>query len=113
MRDIVADSLPGTSAMIEFHDGYPPLAPTDGNRALLAVYDQASRDLGYGAVDAVDPRRAGAADVSFASGRIKGALCGLGLMGTGGHTVEETADLRTFTSQAQRAALLIWRLSRN
>jgi glutamate carboxypeptidase len=111
MREIVAESLPGTSAEIEFRDGYPPLAPTEGNRKLLEVYDQASRDLGYGPVEAVDPRRAGAADVSFCSGRVDGALCGLGLMGSGGHTEDETADLRTLTSQTQRAALLIWRLS--
>jgi glutamate carboxypeptidase len=111
MRAIVAESLPGTSASIEFSEGYPPLAPTDGNLALLEIYDQASRDLGFGPVEAVDPRRAGAADVSFCSGRVEGALCGLGLMGTGGHTLEETADLRTLSSQSQRAALLIWRLS--
>jgi glutamate carboxypeptidase len=42
---------------------------------------------------------------------VDGALCGLGLMGTGGHTELETADLRTLASQTQRAALLIWRLS--
>jgi len=110
MREIVAGSLPGTSAEIEFHDGYPPLAPTDGNRGLLSIYDQASRDLGLGEVSAVDPAKAGAADVSFCSGRVRGALCGLGLMGTGGHTVEETADLRTLPTQTARAALLIWRL---
>ena len=34
------------SAEIAFDDGYPPLAPTEGNRRLLAMYDQASRDLG-------------------------------------------------------------------
>jgi glutamate carboxypeptidase len=113
MTEIVATSLPGTSATIEFRDGYPPLAPIEGNRALLAIYDRASRDLGFGAVAAVDPARAGAADVSFASGRVDGALCGLGLMGTGGHTEEETADLRTFSSQAQRAALLIYRIVRD
>ena len=111
MREIVAESLPGTSATIEFRDGYPPLGPTEGNRRLLEVYDQASRDLGFGPVGPVDPARAGAADVSFCSGRVDGALCGLGLMGTGGHTLDETADLRTLSSQSQRAALLIWRLS--
>jgi glutamate carboxypeptidase len=111
MRRIVAESLPGTSASIEFRDGYPPLAPTEGNRRLLALYDAASRDLGFGPVAAVDPEDAGAADVSFTSGRVRGALCGLGLMGTGGHTENETADLRTLNSQAQRAALLIWRLA--
>jgi glutamate carboxypeptidase len=111
MQAIAADSLPGTSAVLEFGEGYPPLAPTDGNRRLLEVYGEASEDLGHGPVTAVDPARAGAADVSFASGLVDGALCGLGLMGTGGHTELETADLRTLASQTQRAALLIWRLS--
>jgi glutamate carboxypeptidase len=110
MRDIVSQHLPGTSAKIEFTEGYPPLAPTDGNRRLLSMYDQASRDLGFGAVRAVDPRDAGAADISFTAGRVEMALDGLGLMGTGGHTVEETADLATLPSQAKRAALLMYRL---
>ena len=42
-------------ATITFGEGYPPLAPTDGNAKLLAVYDRASRDLGFGPVTAVDP----------------------------------------------------------
>lgn len=110
MRDIVARHLPGTSAEIEFTDGYPPLAPTDGNRRLLSLYDEASRDLGFGPVTAVNPRDAGAADISFTAGRVAMALDGIGLMGTGGHTVEETADLRTLPSQTKRAALLMYRL---
>ena len=110
MRKIVAQHLPGTSAKIEFTDGYPPLAPTDGNRRLLSLYDQASRDLGFGAVTAVNPRDAGAADISFTAGRVAMALDGIGLMGTGGHTVEETADLTTLPSQTKRAALLMYRL---
>ena len=47
---IVAASLPQTAATITFDDGYPPLAPTAGNERLLAMYDQASRDLGLGPV---------------------------------------------------------------
>ena len=43
--------LPKTTAEITFDDGYPPMAPTDGNRRLLAMYDRASRDLGFGPVD--------------------------------------------------------------
>src|SRR5690606_18561974 len=45
-EEVVAASLPGTSRAISFEEGYPPLAPTDGNRRLLALYDQISRDLG-------------------------------------------------------------------
>ena len=43
MRAIVAASLPKTSATISFTDGMPSMAPTDGNRALLATLDQVSR----------------------------------------------------------------------
>ena len=70
-----------------------------------------SRDLGHGPVTAVDPRKAGAADVSFTSGRVLAALDGLGLMGTGGHTVDGIADLKTLTSQTERAAVLLLRIA--
>src|SRR6476620_1149628 len=46
MSAIVAQSLPHTQATIAFDEGYPAMAPTDGNRRLLALYDQASRDIG-------------------------------------------------------------------
>ncbi len=113
MRRIVASHLPLTTAEIEFRDSYPPLAPSAGNRALLARYDEASRDLGLGPVRAVNPAKAGAADISFADGRVDYAIDGVGLMGSGGHTVHETADLRTLPSQAKRMALLLTRLARD
>jgi len=39
-------------------------------------------------------------------------LDGIGLMGTGGHTVEEIADLTTLPMQTARAAVLLHRLGR-
>ena len=111
MRRVVAAHLPGTDARIAFEDGYPPLAPSDGNRRLLAMFDQVSRDLGHGPVTAVDPARAGAADISFTEGRVEMALDGLGLMGHDDHSSGETADLRTFTLQAARVAVLLSRLT--
>lgn len=110
MEAIVKTSLPHTEAMITFEDGYPPLAPTEGNRKLLALYDQASRDIGAGTVTAVDPDRAGAADVSFVAGQVKMILDGVGLMGSNDHTVKETADLQTLPSQTKRAAVFLLRL---
>ncbi|MEZ5559216.1 MAG: M20/M25/M40 family metallo-hydrolase [Pseudomonadales bacterium] len=110
MQEIVAAHLPGTSAELRFEDGYPPLAPSDGNRRLLDAYSAVSEALGYGPVAAVDPAAAGAADISFTAGRVDMALDGLGLMGSGGHTVTETADLDTLGSQTQRAAVLMYRL---
>lgn len=111
MQQIVARHLPLTTATIEFDDGYPPMAPTAGNRRLLAMYDQASRDLGYGPVAAVDPSRAGAADVSFVASKVPMIIDGVGLSGHDDHTEKETADLRMLAPLTKRAALLIYRLT--
>jgi glutamate carboxypeptidase len=112
MKEIVAASLPHTHSDITFDEGYPPMAPTEGNAKLLAMYDQASRDLGFGTVTAVSPDRAGAADVSFVAGEVKSILDGVGLMGHDDHTTKETADLSTLPSQTKRAAVLLHRIGR-
>jgi glutamate carboxypeptidase len=113
MRKIVAESLPQAKAEITFVDNYPPMAPTEGNRRLLERYDRVSRDLGFGPVTAVNPRNAGAADVSFAADHVEMAIDGLGLLGGGAHTPEEFADLRKFQIQAQRLAVLLYRLGKD
>jgi glutamate carboxypeptidase len=110
MESIVAASLPHTHASIVFDEGYPPMAPTEGNAQLLALYDQVSRDLGFGAVTAVSPDRAGAADVSFVAGEVKAIIDGVGLMGHDDHTATETADLSTLASQTKRMAVLLHRI---
>ena len=110
MSAITNRNLPHTSASITFEDTYPPMAPTEGNRNLMKLYSDVSCDLGLGQVTAVDPRNAGAADISFAADHVEMALDGLGLMGEGGHTIDETADLRTLPTQAKRAAVLMYRL---
>jgi glutamate carboxypeptidase len=112
MRAIAARSLPHTSSQITFSDGYPPLAPTDGNRRLLAAYDEVSRELGYGRVIAVDPMRAGAADVSFTAPYVSAALDALGLAGWDDHTDKEAANLRMFAPLTKRAAVFLFRLSK-
>ena len=115
MIGITKTSYNGTSAEIIFGDGgYPPLASTNGNNSLLEKYSQVSVDLGYGEVNAVNPRNAGAADISFTSGHVEMAIDGLGL--TGGdddHTIRETGNLNHLAVQAKRAAVLIYRLCYN
>ncbi len=109
MRVIVSDNLPRTSAEITFRDSYPPMAPTAGNLELLERLDQVSRDLGMGPIEAVDPGKRGAADISFAA-QHTAALGGLGVVGRGAHTPDETVDLRSIPAMAKRAALLVHRL---
>lgn len=111
MRRIVGQNLPQTSAEITFTEGYPAMSPSEENRALLEIYDQISRDLGYGAVRPFDPGARGAADISFVAPYIPG-LDGLGPHGSGSHTVDETIDLQSLPKATKRAALLIYRLTR-
>lgn len=111
MRDIVSKNLPKTSAQIEFEDGYPAMSPTEGNTRILNMLDQTSRDLGYAPITAFDPGARGAGDISFAA-EYDDCLDGLGAMGNGGHTPDEDVDLATIPQQIQRAAILIYRLTR-
>lgn len=109
MREIVANNLPMTSAEISFIDSYPAMPPSAGNKALLEVLNQVSIDMGQGGVEAWDPGRRGAADVSFVAQYVD-CLDGLGTMGSGAHTPEETVNLNTIEALTARAAILIYRL---
>jgi glutamate carboxypeptidase len=112
MKSVVAAMpLAQTKATLTFEDGYPSMPPTPGNARVLAEYDRASRELGSGAVTAVSPDRAGAADVSFVAAYVKNILDGIGLMGRDDHSPAETADLTTLPSQTKRAAILMHRLN--
>lgn len=110
MRAIVEQgNLPQTSAQIRFGDSYPPMSPRPENYELLAQYDEISRALGFGAVEAHDPRRRGAADISFVAPIIPG-LDGLGPWGRGGHTPDEDVNLNSIPTATARAAILMYRL---
>ena len=109
MRAVVARNLPQTSAEITFTDSYPAMPPTAENEALLAQLNQVSLDLNQGRVLAYDPGKRGAADTSFVANYVA-CLDGLGTMGTGAHTPQETVNLNTFEALTQRTAVLIYRL---
>lgn len=113
MREIVSRNLRGTSAEIRFSESYyPAMAPTAANNALVAVYDTVSRALGYAPVAGNDPSRRGAGDISFVAPLLPG-LDGLGPFGRGSHSPDEWVDLSSLPKQTARAALLMYRLSRD
>lgn len=112
MRTIVANNLPSTTATITFTDSYPAMGPTTANRELLDELSLVSEALGYGKVAAYDPGKRGAADISFVADYVNG-LDGLGSMGTGAHTPQETVNLATFNALIQRTAVFIYRLTRD
>jgi len=49
-------------------------------------------------------------DVSFTAEYVEMAIDGLGMSGSGDHTVNETGNLLALPSQSKRAALLMYRL---
>lgn len=111
MNEIVAQHLPLTDATITFQDGIPAMPPTDGNYKLLSLLSKASVAMGLGEVKAWDPGLRGAGDISYVAPYISG-LDGLGAMGTGAHSLNENMDLRMFSDLTKRAALLIYRLTK-
>ncbi|MFL9841334.1 M20/M25/M40 family metallo-hydrolase [Sphingomonas sp. ST-64] len=111
MQAIVAKSLPGTTAKLEFQEGYPPMAPTDGNRALLAKLNAVNRDLKLPEMADMDPAKRGAADSAFVAADVD-TLAGLGVAGGGAHAEGEWVDLTSIPLQALRSAAFITRLSR-
>jgi glutamate carboxypeptidase len=109
MRAVVANSHPHTSASIEFWDRYPPMAPTEGNAMLQQQLSDINEALGRGPMPVLDPSKRGAADISFVAPYTDG-LAGLGAVGSGGHTPNESLDLSTMPLAIKRAAILIYRL---
>jgi glutamate carboxypeptidase len=111
MRAIVAQSLPGTTAQISFdRGGYPPMAPTEGSRALLARLNVVNADMGLEQMGELDPMERGAGDISFVATDVDG-LVGLGPAGSGSHAPGESVDIPSIARQAKRAAILMSRLA--
>ncbi len=110
MRAVVARNLPLTSASIEFEDRYPSMAPTEGNQRLQLLLSDVNQDLGRGEMPSLDPSKRGAADISFVA-PYTDALAGMGALGEGGHTPNESLELDTMALAIKRAAIMIYRLS--
>ena len=110
MQAIAARDYPGAKATLTFEHKYPPMAPTAGNRALLAKLNGVNATLGLPAMGELDPLKRGAGDISFVAGDVDG-LIGLGPASDGDHTPAETVDVPSIFKQAKRAALLMSRLA--
>lgn len=112
MLAIVAQNAPQTTAKLSFDPGaYPAMAPTEGNRKLLDRVNGINRDLGLAEMEALDPLKRGAGDISFVAGDVDGFV-GLGTASRGDHAPGETVDLNSIKRQAKRSAILMSRLSK-
>ena len=110
MRAIVARAYPGAKAELTFDNKYPPMAPTAGNRALLARLNAVNATLGLEPMGELDPLKRGAGDISFVAADVD-SLVGLGPASEGDHTSRETVEISSIWKQAKRDALLMSRLA--
>jgi glutamate carboxypeptidase len=110
MRAMVAQHLRDTGAEITFRDSYPAMPPTAAGAALLSQFDAVSRAMGYGPVQGDPPESRGAGDVSFVAPYIVG-MDGLGVSGRGSHSPDESVNLNSLIRSAERAAVLMRRLT--
>jgi glutamate carboxypeptidase len=111
MAKIVADHLPGTSAELTFpKGGYPAMAPTAGNQAILDSLNKVNRDMGLPEMPPLDPLKRGAGDISFVAKDVD-SFAGMGPYSEGDHAPGETVDLASIPLQAKRSAILMSRLS--
>ena len=111
MQAIVDNSLAGTKATIEFQDGIPSMAPTEGNNKVLEVISGVTQSMGVGPTTAGDPGSRGAGDISYIAAYVD-CIDGLGSSGRGAHAPGETINLKELPYLIKRAALTIYRLSR-
>jgi glutamate carboxypeptidase len=111
MKAIVSQNLNGTSASISFTDGLPAMEPTEGNYNLVKYLDRITQDMGVGVTKAGDPGSRGAGDISDIAKYVD-SLDGMGASGGGAHKPGEVINLKEFPTLIQRAALMIYRLSR-
>ncbi|MFL6722772.1 MAG: M20/M25/M40 family metallo-hydrolase [Sphingomicrobium sp.] len=111
MAAIAAQPLAGATAKLEFDpDEYPPMAPTEGSRALLAKLNGVNADMGLEPMGELDPMKRGAGDISFVAKDVDG-LIGMGPASDGDHAPGERVDISSIWRQSKRAAILMSRLA--
>ncbi len=111
MKAIVAQHLPGTDAKVTFTGFGLPMPPTAGNQALLRMLNTVNTSLGTPQQPELDPLLRGGGDVSEIAQYVD-ALAGTGAAGEGLHAIGETVDLSRQPIETERAAVLMYRLSR-
>ena len=97
--------LPGTSADFTVLGRYPAMEKTPGTDALAALYDEASRRLGFGKVSFLFA--GGCSDSAFVTQTGVPTLCALGIGGANAHTKDEYALLSTMLPQCRKLVTTI------
>ena len=113
MIEITNNNLPHTTATISFDKvNVMPMPASEGNLALLAKLQRINDDLDIEyPVYANNPSDIGGSDIQVVAPFVD-SIDGLGFTGANAHSVKEVMHLKNYHDEINRAALLIYRLSR-
>ncbi|MBM7071669.1 M20/M25/M40 family metallo-hydrolase [Shewanella sp. 202IG2-18] len=106
MEKIVATPLLKTKSKIEFVDEKPAMAATPENMAIFNKYAEIAAQVGEHNITPLDASKRGAADINHVAPFVP-TLGGVGVLGTGLHSVQETIDLASFPKAMLKTALLV------
>lgn len=106
MKKIVSTSLNKTSSTIEFADEKPAMAATPENMELFKKYAEVAALVGESNITPLDASKRGAADINHVAPFLP-TLGGLGVLGTGLHSEQETIELSSFPTAIFKTALLV------
>ncbi len=110
IREIVSDEpVDGVKTSLTFGASHPAIDLNEKSQALLDMALETAQKQGR---RLYHERTGGAGDISIAGQAGIGVLDGLGMQGTGMHTVQETAQVDVMPLQIDLAAEMIGRVSR-
>ncbi|MBR1684280.1 MAG: M20/M25/M40 family metallo-hydrolase [Clostridia bacterium] len=108
IREIVAEEpVEGVTTSLLFGASHPAIDLNEKSQQLLDLALEITRAQGR---TFVHEKTGGAGDISIAGQAGIGVLDGLGMLGTGMHTVQETADIASMPAQIALAEALIPRV---
>jgi len=87
------------------------MEPKPGNLQLVQQLNDVSMAMGLGPVKAGDPGSRGAGDISWVAQYVD-CIDGLGASGGGAHAPGETINMKELPRLTERAAVLVYRLTR-
>lgn len=100
LRDAAQRSfVPGTETVLRLTGNLLPMEPSAANECLFRRMASASLELGYGRFLPVSS--GGASDASFAVQLGIPAVCATGVETTGGHTLQERAEIESLRRRAR------------
>lgn len=98
------EGVTGTETLLTIHASHPPFEANEKSGKLLALVQKIAKSQG---IELQAEDTGGAGDIAYASIAGAASLDGLGLQGTGMHTLQETGTISSFMQNVKLSAALM------